>query len=190
MLILCGEQQSQVAFAPDEFVLLCGTAFEDAHQVFDTFLPGFDNFLNTNFVWDMTDNGQALFMGFRCSGEVSIVCNNGLDFDEVHALCFEPVHGSNRTGRSSNGDGTREAQFPVRQIPVQHGAGDDHAWTDGLAVRDLFAPLREYRNLSAHITHAGYTVGDEKRQMISRPPGNQSQKAECTCMSHIPGMRY
>src|SRR5260221_9956842 len=26
-------------------------------------------------------------------------------------------------------------------------------------------------------------------RMMSRPPGNQSPKAECTCMSHKPGMR-
>jgi hypothetical protein len=27
-------------------------------------------------------------------------------------------------------------------------------------------------------------------RMISRPPGNQSPNAECTCMSHKPGIRY
>ena len=164
LLILRREQQLQIALALDEFVLFRGTAFKNAHQMLDTRLPRCDNFPNANFIRDVADNRQALFVGFRGSGKIGIVRNDRLDFDEVHALLFERVHGGDRVGRSSDGDGTGEAQFAVRQISIQHGAGDDHARADDLAARDLFAPRHENRNVSAHIAHAGDTVGDEKRQ--------------------------
>ncbi len=63
LLVLRREQQFQIAFALDEFVLFRGTAFENAHQMLDTLLPRFDNFPNANFIRNMADNGQALACG-------------------------------------------------------------------------------------------------------------------------------
>ena len=84
--VLGREQELQIAFAFDEFILFCRTAFENTHQVLDTFLPSLDNFLDANLVRHMPDDGQALFVSFRCSGKIGVVRDDGLNFDEVHAL--------------------------------------------------------------------------------------------------------
>ena len=108
--------------------------------------------------------GKPCLWASAAAATIGIERNLGLDFDEVHALLLERVDSRDRLGRSSDGDGTGEAQLAVRQIPVQHGAGDNHARPDDLAARDLFAPREKNRNISAHIAHAGDPVGDVKRQ--------------------------
>src|SRR5438445_5827943 len=62
------------------------------------------------------------------------------------------------------------------RYPSSMGPEMIHAWADGLAVRDLFAPLQENRNVSAHIAHADDTVGDEKRQDDVAPTGKPIAK--------------
>src|SRR5205814_6068563 len=87
-----------------------------------------------------------------------------LDFDEVHALRFKGVHGGNGAGGSGYRDGTRETEFPIGQISVQHGPGDDHARADDFSLGDFPAPFQKNGNISAHVADASHAVGDEQWQ--------------------------
>jgi len=69
------EQQLQIAYALDEFLLFGGTAFENAHQVFDTGLPRCGNFPDANFVGHMADDGQALSVSSRAGCKIGIARN-------------------------------------------------------------------------------------------------------------------
>jgi hypothetical protein len=51
--------------------------------VLDASLPRFDDFPNTNFIGDVADNGQALFVSFGGSGKIGIARKNRLDFDDL-----------------------------------------------------------------------------------------------------------
>jgi len=98
------------------------------------------------------------------SGEVRVVGNDALDFDEVDALRFQRVHGGDGAFRSGDGDGTGKAQLAVRQKRVQHWPGNNHARADDFAFSDFLAPGEENRDVSAHVAHAGNAVGDEEGQ--------------------------
>src|SRR5262249_22978553 len=89
LLVLSGQQQLQVALALDEFVLFRRTPLKDAHQMLDPFLSRLYYLNNTNFIRNMADNGQALFVRFRCGSKVVIVGDDGLHLDEVHSLLLE-----------------------------------------------------------------------------------------------------
>ena len=83
-----GEQELRVALAVDEFLLFAGAAFEAAHQMLDAFLAGGDGFGDADFVGDVADEGEILFVGFGGGGEIGVVRDDGLNFDEVGAFAI------------------------------------------------------------------------------------------------------
>ena len=80
------EQKLRVALAVDEFLFFAGAAFETAHQVLDAFLTGGDGFGDADFVGNVADEGDVLLVGFGGGGEIRVVRDDGLSFDEVGAL--------------------------------------------------------------------------------------------------------
>src|SRR6185437_6503828 len=164
LLVLRREEKFQTAFAFDEFVLFCGAAFKNAHEVLDAFLTGRNNFSQADLIGHMADYRQVLLVRFRRCSQISVVRDDRLDLDEIHALSFQGVHSSNGGRRGGDRDRTRKPQFTVRQISVKHGAGNDHAWPDNVAARNLFSPFLKNGNVPTHVTYTGYTVGDEKGQ--------------------------
>src|SRR5689334_19498140 len=112
----------------------------------------------------MSNDGQALLVGFAGRSKIRVARNNGLDFDEVHALGLQRIDGGDGTGGSGHGDGAWEAQFAVWEIGVEHGARNDHARPDDFSAGDLFSPLEQNGNISTHVAYTGNAVGDEERQ--------------------------
>ena len=155
--------------------------------MFDTLLSCLHDFFNAHLIRHMAHDRQALLVSFCGSGQVGIMRDDRLYLDEVNALFLELIYGGDGAGRSSDRDGTREAQFAIGQVPIEHGTGDHHRWTDDLAMHDLAAPFREHREVPAHVTHAGDAIGDKERQNDVTSAGKPV--AEGRMHMHIPEPR-
>jgi hypothetical protein len=144
----------------EEFVFERRTAFKDSDQVLETLLSGIGGFGGTNRIWDVADEGDALFAGFVGDGEDGIAGNEGLQLDEINATALQVVHGTAAIGGSGDGNRTGKARLGT----IEHRTGNYHAWSEQGSGGNFFAPLLEHTQFAAHITHAGHAVGDEKWQ--------------------------
>jgi hypothetical protein len=86
LFVLRGEQKLQIALAGNEFIFFGGAALEAAHEVLNTFLSRGDGFPDANFVWYVAYDRETDLAGFRSRGEIGVVGNDALDFNEVDAL--------------------------------------------------------------------------------------------------------
>ena len=59
-------------------------------------------------------NGKILFVGFGGGGEIGVVRNDGLHFDEVGALRFELIDGRARGVGRRHGDRAGETELAAR----------------------------------------------------------------------------
>ena len=58
----------------------------------------------------------------------------------------------------------RDGRWKMWRSAVDHRPGDHHARPQNRPCIDLFTPLQQLMQITAHVANPGYSVGDEQRQ--------------------------